>query len=78
MNYEKIKHILYAFGLFMLVSSLCLWAWNTLAELYGGPHAQYKHVVAAIVFALFARWIIFGRPYLHREQKLFGHKVNDA
>jgi len=33
-----------------------LWSWNTLSELYGGPTAQYKHIVAALVLLAIIRW----------------------
>jgi hypothetical protein len=41
---------------FILVAVLGLWAWNTLSELYGGPVAQYKHVVAALILLFLVRW----------------------
>ena len=77
MNAEKMKHIFYAVGIFIILSSLCLWSWNTLAELFGGPHAQYKHVVAAIVLGLMIRWIIKGGSHLRKTYSLFGPKPTE-
>ncbi len=52
------KHYLRAAALFVLVSVMALWSWNTISELWGLPHAQYKHVVAAFILLLTIRWSI--------------------
>jgi hypothetical protein len=49
---------------FMLVSVLGLWAWNTLSELFNGPVAQYKHIVAALLLLAILRW-----PVQRRDRK---------
>jgi hypothetical protein len=40
----------------LLVTVFGLWAWNTISELYNGPVAQYKHVVAALLLLAILRW----------------------
>lgn len=56
MHHINHKHILYGIGLFVLASVAGLWAWNTLAELFSLPQAQYKHVVAASFLLLVLKW----------------------
>ena len=43
-----------------LLGIVTLWAWNTLATLVGVPEAQFKHIVAAALLAVIARWFILG------------------
>ena len=50
------KHYIYAAGLLALTSILGLWSWNTLAELWSLPEAQYKHVVAAFFLLVILRF----------------------
>jgi hypothetical protein len=49
------------------------WAWNTLAELFNAPHAQFKHVIATLVLLLALRWAILpgrhGRNGRNRRQE---------
>ena len=40
-----VKRYVYAAGMFVLITIAGLWAWNTLSELFGGPQAQYRHVL---------------------------------
>jgi hypothetical protein len=35
-----------------------MWSWNTLAELFNAPQAQFKHVIAALVLLLSLRWAV--------------------
>jgi hypothetical protein len=35
-----------------------LWSWNTLAELFNAPHAQFRHVIATLVLLLSLRWVL--------------------
>ncbi len=43
------KHAATLCVIFLLVTVFGLWAWNTISELFNGPVAQYKHVVAALL-----------------------------
>jgi hypothetical protein len=45
-----------------VASVATLWSWNTIAELLGGPTAQFKHVVAAAFLLVFIRWAIAKKP----------------
>jgi len=49
-------------GVVLLAMVFGLWSWNTLAELFGGPHAQFKHVLAVTTLVLVSKWIIAGHP----------------
>ena len=51
------KRLLYWVCLFLLASSAGMWAWNTLAELFGWPQMLYKHVLAAMVLFVLMKWI---------------------
>ena len=49
MKQMHIRHTLIAVGVFLALTVMGLWSWNTLADLFGGPQAQYKHALAAVV-----------------------------
>lgn len=57
MNRQTIRYILVGTGYFILLAVIGIWAFNALAELFGGPQAQFKHAiaVAALLFVLKAR-----------------------
>lgn len=61
MNVLRYKKYAYAITFFLLVSIAGLWSWNTLAELLNGPHAQYKHVLAALGLLVITKWILTPR-----------------
>lgn len=46
-----------------------LWSWNTLAELLGGPQAQFKHLAAAAIILALLRWATITSPALHRQPR---------
>ena len=75
MNYERVKNFSYAVVIFIVVSSMSLWAWNTLSALFSFPTAQYKHIVAAMVLAFIARWIISGHKQTRRQHRECGHNL---
>lgn len=41
------KGIIIFISSFVLGGILLLWAWNSLGELFGWPHALFKHTLAA-------------------------------
>ncbi len=41
-------HLLAAILAFTAVAIVGLWSWNTLAELFGAPEAQFRHAVATL------------------------------
>ena len=53
--------------IFLIVAiPLILWSWNTLAELFGFPTAQVRHLLAACFGMLAVRWLLFpGRSNSH-------------
>ena len=75
MNIENIKHVSYAVLFFILFSSMGLWAWNTLSELFSFPHAQYKHIVAAIIIGFFVRWIFFNSRHFGKSHKFLEERL---
>jgi heme A synthase len=48
MNRIDALHLLAAILAFAAVAVIGLWSWNTLAELFGAPQAQFRHAVAAL------------------------------
>jgi uncharacterized membrane protein YeaQ/YmgE (transglycosylase-associated protein family) len=52
------KHIAILVGAFAATSIALLWSWNTLAPLFDGPVAEFKHVLAAMVGATVLRVIV--------------------
>ena len=58
MNILQYKKYAYVVGLFLLLSIAGLWSWNTLAELFGWPPVQYKHVLAVLVLLVLTKWIL--------------------
>jgi hypothetical protein len=67
MNTEAIKQFDWKHASLVIVMLLAttvfgLWAWNTVSELFNGPMAQYKHVVAALILLAIVRW-----PFRRRQ-----------
>lgn len=58
MRHFTAKHIVIAAVAMAGMSTALLWSWNTLAALFGGPPAEFKHVLAALVFAAIARGLV--------------------
>lgn len=61
MNTETIRQFNWQHAALVVVTLLVttvfgLWAWNTVSELFNGPVAQYKHVVAALILLAIVRW----------------------
>jgi hypothetical protein len=70
MNHEKVKYYFYGVMLVLLASVMGLWAWNTLAELFSGPQAQYKHVLALLVVLAMVKWGLFHDRTKHKCNRL--------
>lgn len=43
----------------LLATVAGLWSWNTLAELFSWPPAEYRHALAAVAILYVVRWILF-------------------
>jgi len=65
MKHTKNRKYLFAAITAILVPITILWCWNVVAELFGGPIAQLKHVVAAALILAFVRWTLF--PGRHHQ-----------
>ena len=78
MTHDKVKHIMLAIVAFLLFSSLSLWAWNTLADLFTWPNAQYKHIVAAMTLTILFRWILMGDLRSNAHHKINSGKVAES
>jgi len=57
MNEIDFKSVLMTFITISLALVAVLWSWITISELFGGPHAQFKHAVAVMSLLLIAKWI---------------------
>ena len=49
------RHLLVALATITIVAVIGLWSWNTLAELFGAPQAQFRHALAALALLLLLR-----------------------
>lgn len=61
--------LLPAIGIFAAIVLSMLWSWNVLAELFGAPPAQLKHLLAATILILAMRVVV--RP-LHERRHYRG------
>jgi len=73
MRHLNIRHTLIAVGVFLTVTVTGLWSWNTLAELFGGPQAQYKHALAATVLLIILRLVTLRT---HRGDRFNRHSAS--
>ena len=48
MKLTDTRHLLAALLAIAAIAVIGLWSWNTLAELFGAPEAQFKHAIAAL------------------------------
>lgn len=55
MNRIDTRHLPAAILAFAAIAIVGLWSWNTLAELFGAPEAQFKHAVAAMALIMTPR-----------------------
>jgi hypothetical protein len=58
MQHFNWKHIGAAIAAFASASVALLWSWNALAELFGGPIAEFRHVVSLIIIAISVKAIL--------------------
>ena len=56
MNHDSFRKTFIAAAALALFSLLVLWSFNTLAELFGGPMAQFKHAIAVVGLLLVVKW----------------------
>jgi len=58
MKYINFKHTLIIFGTMFFALIAALWSWNTVSELFGGPHAQFKHIIAVTCLLLITKYFV--------------------
>jgi hypothetical protein len=71
-NY-KFRHLFFAAAGFCLLAIIALWSFNTVADLLGGPSAQYKHAIAGVALLLITRWCLFSARWRHAKGDSDGH-----
>jgi hypothetical protein len=71
MNQLDVRHLLAACLALVTIAAAVLWSWNTLADLFGAPEAQFRHVIAALALIATLRLAIRRRRgairYRHRS-----------
>jgi hypothetical protein len=68
MKHISAKLIAIAIAAFAAVSVALLWSWNAIAELAGGPAAEYRHVLAAMIIAVAVRSLFTSHRRRRRHQ----------
>ena len=66
LNYRK---FLLAVSLFLLASVGGLWAWNTLADMFVLPEAQYRHALAGMLLLSILRLGLGAAPRNHDRER---------
>jgi hypothetical protein len=56
MHHYRFRKMFIAATALALAALVFLWSFNTLAELFGGPMAQFKHAIAAVGLLLVVKW----------------------
>lgn len=56
----KFRQVVIVISVFLLLTIVGLWSWNTLSELVNLPHAQFRHAVAATALLLITGWTLRG------------------
>jgi hypothetical protein len=62
---DRFRKTFIAAAALALASLIVLWSFNTLAELFGGPMAQFKHAIAAVGLLLVVKWACKYHGYSH-------------
>ena len=73
MKRNRYTLIISAAALLILVPIAGLWSWNTLAELFNAPQAQFKHVAAAVVLLLSLRWVLLPNRHGKKDHLVRAH-----
>jgi DNA-binding MarR family transcriptional regulator len=69
MSHFDIKHLLIAGVALSAIAMTGLWSWNTLAELFGAPEAQFRHAIAALALLATLRLAIPHRRTAFRRHR---------
>jgi hypothetical protein len=65
MHHDRFRKTFIAAAALALASLIVLWSFNTLAELFGGPMAQFKHAIAVVCLLLIVKWFRQHHGYSH-------------
>jgi predicted benzoate:H+ symporter BenE len=69
MKLTDTRHLLAALLAFAAIAVIGLWSWNTLAELFGAPEAQFKHAIAALALITTLRLALLRRHPAFRRRR---------
>ncbi len=58
MKHRKFRRIVPALLAFVALTIVALWSWNIVIELFHGPRAEYRHIVAIFVIATLLRAVL--------------------
>ena len=58
MKHRKFRRIVPALLAFVALTIVALWSWNIVVELFDGPEAEYRHIVAIFVIATLLRAVL--------------------
>jgi O-antigen/teichoic acid export membrane protein len=68
MKHRKLRRIIPALLAIVALTIVGLWSWNIVVELFNGPKAEYRHIVAIFAIATLLRAVLVtGRR--HRSQE---------
>ena len=73
MKRNRYTLIIFTAALLILVPIAGLWSWNTLAELFNAPQAQFKHVIAVVVLLLSLRWVLLPNRHGKKDHLVRAH-----
>lgn len=66
MHAKAPQHLTLFLGTWLAATTLLLWSWNALIDLFGMPRAEFRHALAATIIVLCLRWCLFRRPRNNR------------
>jgi hypothetical protein len=69
MNHRKFRRIVPALLAFVALTIVGLWSWNIVVELFDGPKAEYRHIVAIFAIATLLRAVLVTGRH-HRSQEI--------
>lgn len=72
MKHRIFRYVFLAALVFAATTFAGLWSWNTVIELFDGPRAGYRHVIAALTLAVLLRCILVPRRLRFRGWRRTG------
>jgi hypothetical protein len=74
---HRYQLIITIFATMIVAAITALWSWNTLADLFGWPAAEFRHVLAAFLLLGTLRFAGRGRKHRHGRRHA-GHPMKAA